>query len=112
MLTSGKFHLVGRAALSVKLDEPLDHALLHRLLWIENVDGKEIAGTVGVAENETRWEFVPETSWLKGDYWLVADQWLEDRAGNSIGHLFEVDIFNKVTERIEVKTESVPFVLR
>lgn len=101
-----------REPIAVKLDESLDHALLHRLLWVETVGGEEIAGEVRVSENETRWEFVPESPWQKGDYKLIADQWLEDRAGNSIGHKFEVDIFEKVTERIEVKTVPVPFVIR
>lgn len=101
-----------REPLTVKLDESLDHALLHRLLWVETAAGEEIVGEARVSENEARWEFVPESPWRKGDYELIADQWLEDRAGNSIGHLFEVDIFEKVTERIEVKTVPVPFVIR
>lgn len=101
-----------REPLVVTLDDALDHALLHRLIWVVGADGKEVAGDVRVSENETRWEFVPISPWKAGDGQLVADEWLEDRAGNRIGRPFEVDIFDKVTERIEVKTVAVPFVIR
>lgn len=98
-----------RGPLEVILDDSLDHALLHRLLWVEGADGREIEGEASVSDGETRWEFRPDLAWRDGDYKLVADEWLEDRAGNRIGRPFEVDIFEKVTERIEVKTVSLSF---
>jgi hypothetical protein len=42
----------------------------------------------------------------------VADTGLEDLAGNHIGQPFDLDVFNKVTERIETKTVSLPFRVR
>ena len=101
-----------RSPLVVHLGEPLDRALLERLLWVEDSDGDRVAGEVSITDDETRWLFAVEGSWADGDYRLVADEWLEDLAGNRIGRPFEVDIFEKVSERIETKTVFVPFAIR
>ena len=44
-----------------------------------------------------------------GDYSLVVGTTLEDLAGNRIGRLFEVDVFERVEERITTTTVSLPF---
>ncbi len=45
------------APLVVELPEPLDEALLHRLIWVEDAEGRAVAGTAAVSEGETRWSF-------------------------------------------------------
>lgn len=85
----------------------LDHALLHRLLWIENDHGETVAGTIEVTKAETCWRFTPSKPWKSGRYHLVADTRLEDLAGNSIGRAFEVDE-RRPRER-ERETVRVPF---
>lgn len=92
------------AALVVDFPEPMDYALLLRLLEIPGV-----SGTVAVDRQETEWRFTPDRPWKAGAYQLVADTTLEDLAGNRIGREFDVDTFERVSDHIERKTVSLPF---
>jgi hypothetical protein len=94
-----------RAPLVVTFPKPLDHALLHRLIWVTDSQGRKVPGTPAVADEETRWRFTPLQTWAAGTYHLVIDTRLEDLAGNTIGRPFEVDVFRPVQR--EVKTEAV-----
>ena len=91
--------------LIVEFNEPLDHAMLERVLSVVDAAGKTVAGEVKIDQNETCWSFTPQHVWTPGAYQLVADAALEDLAGNSLAKPFEVDVFNKVDH--DVKTESV-----
>jgi hypothetical protein len=51
-------------------------------------------------------------AWQSGAYRLVADTGLEDLAGNRIGQLFDIDVFEHVTEHITTSTVDVPFTIR
>jgi hypothetical protein len=82
----------GRDALRVTFDEPLDHALLHRLVWIEDATGNTIEGSIEIGSAERSWSFVPSSPWSAGDYALRAGRRLEDLAGNRVGRPFEVDL--------------------
>lgn len=95
--------------LTVAFPEPLDHALLHRLLWVTDAKGRRVEGTVQVTDEETRWHFTPEKPWQAGGYRLVADTNLEDLAANKIGQLFEVDVFRPIQRKIETKTVELSF---
>jgi hypothetical protein len=90
--------------LVVRFPEPLDYALLHRLLHIENVSGSMSAGSL-----EKEWRFVPRNPWQPGEYRLVVDTALEDLAGNRVGRAFDVDTFERVTRHVEHETVSLPF---
>jgi hypothetical protein len=90
--------------LIVRFPEPLDYALLHRLLHIENVRGSISAGSL-----EREWRFVPRDPWQAGEYRLVVDTSLEDLAGNRVGRAFDVDTFERVTRHVERETVSLPF---
>jgi hypothetical protein len=98
-----------RSPLVVRLPEPLDHALLGRLLFVSDEQGRLLAGRAEVAGAETRWSFTPDVPWQAGRYLLVADTDLEDLAGNGIGRPFEVDVFERIEPRVDVRTVSVPF---
>jgi hypothetical protein len=98
-----------RAALAVTFPEPLDHALLQRWLDVVDAGGKPVAGRAHVRPGETGWEFTPEEPWATGDYRLVIDTRLEDRAGNSIGRPFEVDVLRPVDWDVKAETVSLPF---
>jgi hypothetical protein len=98
-----------RAPLRVTFPEPMDHALLHRLVWVTDPGGRKVAGTAAVGANETRWSFTPDKPWPAGSYHLVADTRLEDLAGNSIGRPFEVDEFRRVDREVKAETVKVPF---
>jgi hypothetical protein len=81
-----------REPLRVDLDEPLDHALLSRLVWVEDDSGAVLDGTIEVSSGERSWAFTPDRPWRGGSYALGVDRRLEDLAGNRVGRAFEVDL--------------------
>jgi hypothetical protein len=95
------------AGLTIDFDRPLDYALLQHVFEV-----KGVSGTGTVEQNETRWRFVPSQPWKAGRYELVIDMTLEDLAGNRIGRPFDVDLFDRVTERITKDTTTLPFQVR
>lgn len=96
----------------VRFPEPLDFALLHRVIWIVDDKGKKIAGNVKVEDEETLWKLTPEQPWAAGKYRLVADSVLEDLAANQIGRPFEVDVFRPIPKKFEAKLVEVPFEIK
>jgi len=101
-----------RESVTVTLPESLDHALMQRLLWIEDAAGKPVAGKVTVGPRETTWLWTPTGAWAAGEYRLVADTRLEDLAGNTIGQPFEIDIFRPIQREIVAETVGVKFSVR
>ena len=105
----------GRDALRVTFDEPLDHALLHRLLWIEDAAGNAIEGSIAIGDAERTWSFTPTSSWPAGSYVLRVGRRLEDVAGNRVGRPFEVDV-TKLGAQTDAQREdetpvSLPFTI-
>ncbi len=98
-----------RAPLVVNLPKPLDHALLHRMVAVEDAKGKIVEGTIDVTDKETCWRFTPKDAWPLGAYHLVSDTRLEDLAGNNIARPFEVDVFRPVQREVKAEKIKVPF---
>ena len=98
-----------REPLEAKFPEPLDRALLDHLIGVATTERKPIGGAIEVSEHETRWRFTPQAPWRGGSYILEVGTALEDLAGNSIGRPFEVDVFEKVEERVSRVTEQLRF---
>jgi len=98
-----------RDPLTVRFPEPMDQALLVRVIDIKTPAGEKLAGSIEVDEHETRWQFRPEEPWKAGDYWIDAATLLEDLAGNSLVRTFEVDVFEKVEERVERVSKTLRF---
>lgn len=94
----------GREPLVIEFPEPLDRALLGRVLHVER-EGAPLAGQIAIDRKETRWRFTPRDAWRPGSYELVAGKELEDLAGNSLARPFEVDELKPVTK--EVASEFV-----
>jgi hypothetical protein len=93
--------------LTVRLDEPLDEAMLQRCVTVSGVEG-----VVEVAPGEQTWSFRPSAPWKAGPHELKIDRDLEDRAGNSVGRPFEVDIFEKIDPAVVPRFVTLPFVLK
>jgi hypothetical protein len=109
-----------RQPLEVRFPKPLDHAMLERVLRVfQQENGRdpaktrtEIAGTVRVADDESRWSFEPCDRWSSGRYALVVSTTLEDRAGNSIGRPFEVDLNRSQPAKPEPAFVEIEFNVR
>lgn len=98
----------GRKPLVVEFSEPLDHALLGRLLRVER-GGDPVAGEIAIDRQESRWRFAPRDAWRAGSYNLVAGKELEDLAGNSLARPFEVDELKPITKEVASEFVTVPF---
>jgi hypothetical protein len=100
-----------RAPLVVSFGRPMNYTLLQRMLKVSGPRG-DISGTIDVARQESEWRFTPQQPWTAGAYQLVADTSLEDLAGNKIGHPFDIDVFDKVTERLTTSSTTIPVQIR
>jgi hypothetical protein len=98
-----------REAVVVRLREPLDRALLDRMIGVQDGAGASVDGEVSVSDDETVWKLEPTEPWRAGAYRLAVGTALEDVAGNSVARPFEVDTFRPVTEKITGETVVVPF---
>jgi len=97
-------------ALVVDFRKPMNYPLLQRMLRVSTTRGA-VAGSAAVALQETQWRFTPREPWTPGAYQLIADNALEDLAGNHIGQPFDIDVFDRVTEHITNQATSLPFTI-
>jgi hypothetical protein len=79
-----------RDSLVVTFPEPLDRALLVRLLTVQDSSGTHINGDIDVSGRETRWAFAPREPWSRLPHALHVDTELEDLAGNNLRKPFDV----------------------
>jgi hypothetical protein len=98
-----------RGPLEARFPEPLDRALLDRLIAVRDASDRQLEGTIAVADDETTWRFTPALPWKEGDHRLVIGTELEDTAGNSIARPFEVDAVTPITRRIVSETVALLF---
>jgi hypothetical protein len=98
-------------ALVIQFPEPLDYALLSRVIQVTTPAGVRVEGSIEVDREETRWQFRPQEPWRKGDYLIEVATLLEDLAGNSLDRPFEVDVFEKVEEKVAQITRTIRFTI-
>ena len=79
-----------RDSLIVTFPEPLDRALLTRLVSVHDSSGAAVDGEIVVSDRETRWAFAPRNPWRRTAHALRVDTELEDLAGNNLKKLFDV----------------------
>jgi hypothetical protein len=101
-----------RDTLVVSFGEPMDEALLERLLAVRDAAGAEIAGRSFIGVRETRWLFVPDIPWRPGAYALDVGTDLEDLAGNNLRRLFDTDLRDRSAAALETRDRvSLPIVV-
>lgn len=98
-------------AVTLDFNEPMDQALLDRMILVRDTTGREIPGTVKIDAEETRWQFTPQYPWPPGNYQIEVDTALEDLAGNKIGRLFDVDVFDKIDTTLRTPKITLKFVV-
>jgi hypothetical protein len=82
-----------RDPVGIELPEPLDHALLARMLTVtRSVSNSETAvvGRAASSDHDRRWTFTPSDVWAAATYVVKIDTELEDLAGNNMRRLFDV----------------------
>jgi hypothetical protein len=99
-----------KSPLTVEFPGPMNYPLLQRMIRVTGPQGF-VAGDISIAREEMQWRFTPLQPWIAGSYQLVIDAGLEDLAGNHIGQLFDVDVFNHISEHISTNTVSLPFII-
>ncbi|MBI2150063.1 MAG: hypothetical protein HYU27_05600 [Acidobacteria bacterium] len=95
----------------VEFPEPMDHAILLRELEVLDSAEKPIEGPVALDRDETRWKLMPVAPWKKGAYTLRVGTSTADLAGNMVGRTFEVDLVEKIDERIIRQTRDLSFTI-
>jgi hypothetical protein len=98
----------GHAPLVLRFAEPLDEALLHRLVWVEDEQGAPVPGRTAVDEGETRWTFHPDRPWGARPCTVRIHPALEDRAGNRFDRLFDRDLHGEA-QVAEPEPYRLPF---
>ena len=78
--------------LLVEFPEPLDRYLMERYLQVVDDQGRPAMGQATIGRDERSWLFQPETPWRPANYRLVADENLEDLAGNTPARVFDTDL--------------------
>ena len=81
-----------RESLKLEFGEPLDYALLHKFLEVQDEQRKPVPGTIQLGENESSWEFRPQKPWQDATYRIQIDDMLEDLAGNTPARVFDTDL--------------------
>ena len=94
--------------------EPLDHALLQRLITVHDAAGARLDGTVATARHETQWSFTPTAPWQAGAYTIHVETILEDLAGNTLRSLFDIDLTDAPPSEVREaeKVRVLPFVVK
>jgi hypothetical protein len=77
-----------RDALFVQFDEPLDHALVLRMLTVVDSADQPLPGIAAVTSADSLWSFTPVAPWSSQKLTLLVNTALEDVAGNSIARPF------------------------
>jgi len=81
-----------RQPLILNFPDPLDHALLSRMILIVDTNGNSFKGTIEISKSEMRWEFIPDSPWASGNYFVAVNTALEDLAGNNLNSVFDREL--------------------
>jgi hypothetical protein len=98
--------------LLIVFPKPMDQALLERTIALLDATGQKVAGTIAVGKEEKSWQFKPQKPWQAGKYVLSVDKTLEDLAGNSLAHPFEVDEFHPIQKQVNAELAKLPVEIR
>ena len=98
-----------RQPVTLTFNEPLDHAMLKRVLQVLDPAGEAIDGKVSVSDHETVWSFEPTQPWKRSDYAIEIATNLEDLTGNSIARPFETRVQVEGEEALAAPLVAIEF---
>ena len=101
-----------RESLQMGFPEPLDRALLQRLIVVRDAGGAAVSGEISIGPGERRWSFTPHAEWGPARYQVEVNTELEDLAGNNVRKLFDVTLGDSATRDPSVRTVQIGFVPR
>jgi len=101
-----------RDPLAITFPKPMDYALASRMIHIVRDSGESLRGTNSLVNHEQRWLFASDAPWAVSKYVVAVQTTIEDLAGNNIGKLFEVDLFEGVKGRFTNSVVKLPFEVR
>ncbi len=78
-----------RQPVALTFDEPLDQALLSRVVSVRDASQAVVRGHATMTRNETIWSFEPTEPWKPGTYTIRLESTIEDLAGNNLARRFE-----------------------
>jgi hypothetical protein len=98
--------------LRLQFAEPLDYALLEEMLVVFDAQGQPVTGRIEVTAGETQWLFTPKLPWRAGSHTLRVNPKLEDRAGNNLRRLFDVDLSESSAVVLTPPSINLPFIVK
>ncbi len=101
-----------RDPLQIGFPEPLDRALLQRLIVVRDAVGAAVPGEISIEPGERRWSFRPHAEWGPARYQVDVDTELEDLAGNNVRKLFDVTPADSAPRAPRGRTVQIGFVPR
>jgi hypothetical protein len=85
-------------SLIIDFKQPMDYLVVKNAIHILDKNKKEVFGTYDVDHGEDHLAFIPDSAWVKGDYYLQVEGRLEDLAGNNLDRLFDNDNTQKLVK--------------
>lgn len=98
-------------ALVIAFPRPMDNALIRKAITVRS-DGKPVPGKIVLQDQETRWVFIPDHTWLPGAYQIHVDgttAGVADLAGNLLGRLFDMDKTDPKQQADAPASVDIPF---
>lgn len=96
---------------TLTFDEPLDHAMLNRVVSVRDASNALLVGSFTITAHESVWSFEPDQTWKPGDYSIALATNLEDLVGNSLARPFETKELD-VESNLKIASEiAIGFVI-
>ena len=117
LVVPAEWHIIAprantRDSLVLGFPEPLDRALLQRLIVVRDSAGAVVPGEISIGPGERRWSFTPQAVWGAARYHVEVDTELEDLAGNNVRRLFDVTLGDSASGAPSGRTVQIGFVPR
>jgi hypothetical protein len=98
-----------KSPIKIDFNETIDYGLLHSAIVIVDETNSHIEGEIVLSDKESKWQFIPRKKWLKGNYKMIINAWLEDVSGNNLNRKFDVNLNSENDAPKNIKEIQIPF---